>query len=141
MVAYAASGKRNFKLAYGTHSAANQAVWDTILAHRSWLSAEQRRTLDKIDNYRIELATVAEKIFGIIAGDRASEDLYLYRTQVAPQAERMMALLEEVLASQEELLRHDLHEARYSLEAARDKSVIGGLMATVFGIAMAYHQH
>lgn len=138
VVAYAASEERSFKLAYGTHLAANQVAWDTVLAHRSWLSAEQRGILDKIGNYRIELANLAEKIFEIVAGERAAEDLYLYRTQVVPQAEHMVVLLDEVLASQEELFRNNLHEARHSLEVARDESVIGGLIAAVFGIAMAY---
>ena len=70
--------------------------------------------------------------------DQVYQDLYLYRTQAVPRAERMMALLGDVTKHQQALFRTDLLQARDSVASARIQTVTGGLIAAVFGIAMAF---
>lgn len=140
LVAYAASGEKNFQLAYGTHSTDNSLAWDTVRVERSSLalSADQQEKLDAIADWRAEVLALASQIFTIMSGDQVYQDLYLYRTQAVPQAERMMALLGEVTKNQQALFRKDLRQARASLSSARIQSVTGGSIAAIFGIAMAF---
>ncbi|HVK93620.1 MAG TPA: histidine kinase dimerization/phospho-acceptor domain-containing protein, partial [Noviherbaspirillum sp.] len=138
LVAFAASGEKNFRLAYGTHAADCNAAWDGLIAQRPTLSASLRAKLDAIAQARADIAGFAPTIFTIMESDRAYEDLYLYRTLATPQAERMMTLLGEVTQHQQALFRQDLHQARDSLAAARTYTVTGGLIAAVFGMAMAF---
>ncbi len=137
MVAFAASGEKSFKLAYGTHAAASNIAWDQVLAQRSSLSPDQRAKLDSVGSRRAEVAELAKKIVAIMESERVYEDLYLYRTQVVPQAARMMALFGEITKHQRELFSQDLRHARDSLETARIQTLSGGLIAVVVGIATA----
>ncbi len=137
LAAFAASGERSFKLAYSSQSAVDSANWDRIAAKRPLLSNAQQRHLDRMAQLRTEITDLAQKIFDVMASEREYEDIYLYRTQVVPQEERMLALLGEVTAHQQTLLRADLDQARHSLATAHLRSVIGGLIAVAVGIAMA----
>jgi signal transduction histidine kinase len=137
VAAFAASGEKSFKLAYGTHAAASDIAWDQVFAQRPSLSPDQRAKLDLVGHRRTEVAELAKKIFAIMESDHAYEDLYLYRMQAVPQAERMIALFGEITKHQKELFSQDLHHARYSLETARIQTLSGGLIAVVIGIATA----
>jgi len=138
LVAFAVSGEKNVKLAYSTHADASNAIWDLLMAQRSLLSAEQRAKLDTIARWRIKVAELAPKIFMLVENDPVYQDLHLYRTKAAPQAEYMMAILAEVRTHQQELFRQNVSQARASLEAARTQTVTGSLIAAVLGMAMAF---
>jgi signal transduction histidine kinase/DNA-binding NarL/FixJ family response regulator len=137
LAAFAASGERSFKLAYSSQSAIDSTNWDRIAAKRPLLSNAQQAKLDRMAQLRTEITDLAQKIFTVMASERVHEDIYLYRTQAVPQEERMLALLGEVTAHQQALLRTDLDQARHSLAAAHLQTVIGGLIAVAFGIVMA----
>jgi len=138
LMAYGASGEFNFKLAYGPQLATNAAIWNTLSSQRGLLSDEQRARLDMIAHDRAKLAELALQIVGILTGEHAYEDLYLYRTEAAPQAEVMLSLLGEITQRQQAQLQTGLARARDSLANARLQIVAGGLLAIVFSIAMAY---
>jgi signal transduction histidine kinase/DNA-binding response OmpR family regulator len=138
LVAFAASGEKNVKLAYGAHAVASSAVWDSVLAQRPSLPADQRAKLDMIARWRADVAELTPKIFTLVEGDQAYEDLNMYRTKAAPQANYMIALLGEVTKHQQELFRKDLRQARASLATARTQTVTGSLIAAAFGMAMAF---
>ena len=138
LAAFAASGEKSFKLAYNSQSAVDTINWDRVSAKRSSLSNAQQANLDAIAQWRTEIAVHAQNIFNVMDSERAYEDIYLYRTQAVPQEERMLALLGEVTTHQQALLRTDLDHARHSLATAYLQSVIGGLIAAAFGIAMAF---
>lgn len=138
LVAFAVSGEKNVKLAYSTHVEASNAIWDSVMAQRSLLSANQRAKLDVIARWHAEVAEVAPKIFTLVQNDPVYEDLHLYRTKAEPQAERMMAMLAEVRTHQQDLFRKNVSQARASLAAARTQTVVGSLIAAVFGMAMAF---
>lgn len=138
LVAFAESGEKNVKLAYATHADACNAAWDLVMAQRSSLSADQLAKLNMIARWRAEVAALAPKIFTLVENDPVYEDLHLYRTKAAPQAEQMMAMLAEVRKHQQELFRESLSQARASLVAARTQTVTGSLIAAIFGMAMAF---
>jgi signal transduction histidine kinase/CheY-like chemotaxis protein len=138
LMAYGASGELNFKLAYGPQLATNASVWNTLSAKRSLLSQEQRRLLDGIARERAEVAQLALQIVALLNGDHAYEDLYLYRTQVRPQAEAMLILLAAVTARQQHELQGGLARARLSLSDARLQTAVSGLLAVLIAVALVF---
>lgn len=138
LMAYGASGEPNFKLAYGPQLAANAASWNTLFGKRQLLSAEQQAKLDAIGRDRVQFANLALQIISILNGEHAYEDLYLYRTEVAPQAETMLGLLDKITQRQEAQLQTDLARARNSLDAAHLQIAVGGVIAVVISIVMVY---
>jgi len=138
LMAYATSGELNFKLAYGPQLAANASIWNALSAKRAHFAAEQRSRLDAIARDRAEVAELALQIVGIVNGEHAYEDLYLYRTEVAPQAEAMIGLLSKVTSGQQAQLKGELSRARQRLREARSQTLVGGLVAVALGMALAF---
>jgi signal transduction histidine kinase/DNA-binding response OmpR family regulator len=138
VMAFGASGESNFKLTYGSQLVANAAFWDALNARRPWLTRRQREHLERIAASRAQLTELALQVRAILDGDRAYEDLYLYRTEVVPQARVLLDLLQQVTARQQTQLQADLSRARASLARSRAQTVAGGLMALAVGVAMAF---
>ena len=138
VMAFGASGEGNFKLTYSPQLVTNAALWDALNARRPWLTPLQREHLDRIGAVRAELTALTLQIRAIQDGEHAYEDLYLYRTEVAPQAQRLLDLLHQVTARQQTQLQADLSRARESLARSRARTVAGGLIALAFGAAMAF---
>lgn len=138
LMAYGASGEPNFKLAYGPQLAANAASWNTLSGKRPLLSSEQQAKLDMIGRDRVQFTDTALQIISVLNGEHAYEDLYLYRTEVAPQAEVMLGLLDKITQRQEAQLQTDLARARNSLDDAHLQIAAGGLIAVVISIVMVY---
>ncbi|HET9644302.1 MAG TPA: ATP-binding protein [Burkholderiaceae bacterium] len=138
VMAFAASGESNFKLTYGPQLVTNAAFWEALNARRPWLTPQQREHLDRIATTRVELTELALQVRAILEGDRAYEDLYLYRTEVVPQAGLLLDLLRQVTVRQQAQLQADLARARQSLSRARVLTIAGGLLALALGVIMAY---
>lgn len=138
LMAYATSGELNFKLVYGPQLAATATIWKSLASLRPLLSSEQRARLDAIARHRARVGELALQIVSILNGDHAYEDLFLYRTQVAPQAQGMIALLAKVTSRQQSQLKSELARARNSLIEARTQTLAGGGIAVVLGVAMAF---
>ena len=138
LMAFGASGESNFKLNYSPQLVANATVWDALDARRTSLTPRQREHLDRIAAWRLELTELALQIRAVLDGDHAYEDLYLYRTEVVPQAGALVQLLEQLTARQQEQLQVDLARAKESLARSRSQTIGGGLLAISLGIAMAF---
>ncbi|HEX6705988.1 MAG TPA: ATP-binding protein [Albitalea sp.] len=138
LMAYGASGELNFKLAYGPQLATNAAIWNALSARRALLSSEQQARLDEIARQRFEVAALALQIVAILNGDQASEDLFLYRTQVVPLAESLLGLLAEATAGQQAQLQSGLERARRSLSGAQLQTAAGGALAIGMAVLMAF---
>jgi len=138
VMAFGASGESNFKLTYGPQLVANASDWDALNARRPWLTAAQRAHLDQVAAARLELTELALQVRAILDGERAFEDLYLYRTEVVPQARALLDLLHQITAKQQLDLQAGLARARDSLARSRAQTVAGGLAAIAFGVAMAF---
>ena len=138
LMAFGASGELNFQLSYGPHLAVNATAWHSLLNQRSQLTAEQQQLLGTIGTARSEIGELALQIIAIVNGDRAYEDRYLYRTQAAPQAEAMMERLSRLAAFQQDQLSSSLASAREALAGVRWAAVLGGLLAVVIAVMLAY---
>jgi signal transduction histidine kinase/CheY-like chemotaxis protein/HPt (histidine-containing phosphotransfer) domain-containing protein len=138
LIAFGASGELNFKLAYGPQLSTNAAAWTAVSARRGLLDAQQRGLLDQIARLRAEISQLALQIAAIINGDHAYEDLYLYRTQVAPQAAVMLDRLASLTQEQERQLGAALTGAVDSIATARAVAAAVGLLALLVAVGLAY---
>jgi len=138
VMAFGASGEGNFRLTYSPQLVTNAALWDALNARRPWLTPQQREHLDRIAVLRAELTDLTLRIRAIQNSERAYEDLYLYRTEVAPQARMLLELLHQVTARQQSQLQAELSRARDGLARSGTRTIAGGLLALAFGIAMAF---
>ena len=138
LMAYGASGELSFKLAYGPQLATNAVHWNALAAKRAQFNAEQRVMLEAIARQRAEIAELALQIVAILNGERAYEDLYLYRTQVGPQAQTLINLLAKLTDLQQTQLGSGLARARDSLGTARLAAGAGGVLAIAVAVAMVF---
>jgi len=135
--AYAASGNLNNKFIYANQLNSNNSIWEELQSKRSLLDEEQQATLDNIINVREQLLALSFEIFHAVEGERAYEDLYLFRTEVIPRTEYMLDLLDELTTGQQRLLQTDLSEAKDELARSQSQTMIGGLLALGLAVVMA----
>jgi signal transduction histidine kinase len=138
LMAFGASGEVNFKLTYGPQLATNAAAWRSLAARRALFSADQRQLLEVIARNRAEVADLALEIVGVVNGEHAYEDLYLYRTKVAPQADVLLQRLADLTTRQQAQLGSSLARARQSVASVRLVAAVAGLFAVVVALALAY---
>jgi signal transduction histidine kinase/DNA-binding response OmpR family regulator/HPt (histidine-containing phosphotransfer) domain-containing protein len=138
VMAFGASGEGNFRLTYSSQLVTNAALWDGLYARRPLLTPAQRDHLDRIAEARAELTDLTLRIRTIQESAQAYEDLYLYRTEVVPQAQGLLDLLHQITAEQQAQLQTELSRARDSLARARVQTAVGGLAALAFGVVLAF---
>jgi signal transduction histidine kinase/DNA-binding response OmpR family regulator len=138
LIAFGASGELNFKLAYGPQLSTNASAWTAVSTRRGLLDGEQRGLFDDIARLRSEIAQLALQIGAIVNGEHAYEDLYLYRTEVAPQAAAMLQRLAELTRAQERQLDAALAGLVDGIARARAVAGAVGLLAVLAAIALAY---
>jgi signal transduction histidine kinase len=138
LMAYGASGEVNFKLTYGPQLATNAATWKALSARRGLFDARQRELLEVIARNRAEVGELALQIVSIVNGEHAYEDLYLYRTRVAPQADVLLRRLADLAARQQAQLGGSLANARASLSSVKLVAAVAGVLAVAIAVAMAY---
>ncbi|WP_341889401.1 response regulator [Variovorax sp. YR752] len=138
LIAFGASGDLNFKLAYGPQLSTNAAAWTAVSARRALLDLEQRALLDDVARLRAEVADLALQVFAIVGGERADEDLYLYRTQVAPRAAEMLGRLTRLTEAQELAFDAAMTRASDGISSARSVAGVGGLLALGVAVLLAH---
>ncbi|MDQ3248073.1 MAG: ATP-binding protein, partial [Chloroflexota bacterium] len=136
--AYAITEDMVFKVGYGEQLDVNSRAFGYLAAQQTGLDSEQRRVLASIDRARSTLLAYPQQIFAVVEGERSHEDVYLFKTEVEPQAARMLALLNAITARQQALLQADLSKGKRGLAGVQWQTLIGGLLALVLGLGMAY---
>jgi signal transduction histidine kinase/DNA-binding NarL/FixJ family response regulator len=138
LMAFGASGELNFKLNYGPQLATNAATWNLLSARRALFDPEQRRLLDEVARHRAEVAELALRIISIVNGEHAYEDIYLYRTEVAPQADALLRQLGDLMIAQRGEVGSSLTRARQNLISARLAAGLGGAVSIAIAVLMAW---
>jgi signal transduction histidine kinase/DNA-binding NarL/FixJ family response regulator len=134
---YALTGDLSFRNDYMARLPLNTAAWSNLQSKWSLMTYQQQALLDKIITTRVTLMVLPTEIFMIIQGEHASEDLYLFKTQSAPQANQMLHLLGQMTSEQQQFLQTDLALGRRSLADAQFQSMVGSLLVLFLGIGMA----
>ena len=83
----------------------NTAAWENMRQRKSLLNEAQQAHLESITLARENLFDLPFQIFEINEGERAYEDLYLFRTESAPQAQQLLHILNEITIEQQTLLQ------------------------------------
>ncbi len=135
---YVTTRNRIFRLEYEGNLAANENNWQRINTRSFRLTESQRVILDDIRANRNAFLELPDQIFETMEGERWREDLYLFRTETVPRAERMQQLLEDITNEQQTALARDLNEGRQGLDVTNQQTVISGLIALVLGLGLSY---
>jgi signal transduction histidine kinase/DNA-binding NarL/FixJ family response regulator/CHASE3 domain sensor protein len=136
--AYATSGDLAFKFGYAANLSANSLAWKNLLNKATLLDSDQEILLNNIAKRREQLMPLPVQIFEAVEGQRTYEDLYLFKSESEPRAERMLQLLDEMTEGQQALLQADLNKGRQSLTDVQIQTISGGLLALLLGVGMAF---
>ncbi len=135
--AFASIGDLTFKSGYTTRLPINTAAWEMLRQSREQLNPEQQRLLDNISSARDEIFSLPFAIFEVTEGERAYEDLYLFRVEAEPKAEQMLGLLNAITLDQQMLLQADLGTSRQGLTQVQLQTSVGGILVLLLGIVMS----
>ena len=135
---YVTTNNRIYRGEYEVNLVDNQNVWERLEGKRGALTGSQQELLDTIVQNRAEFLNLPEKMFADLEGERAREDLYLFRTQALPLADEMQLLLNEMTDDQQNQLTEDLATGRRDLTQTNAIILGGGIFALLVGIGMAY---
>lgn len=136
--AYAGTSDLVFKFGYSEQLIANSTLFGDLLNQQAELTAGQQAIFTRVEGARTLFLRLADPIFAAVEGERSHEDLYLFQNQMEPQAEQMLLLLEELTAVQQTRLQQELNDGARSLVGVQVQTLIGGLLALLFGVLMAY---
>ncbi len=135
---YVTTNNRIYRGEFEVNLVDNQNVWERLEGKRSALTGSQEELLETIAQNRTEFLNLPERIFADLEGERAREDLYLFRTQAVPLADEMQLLLKEMTDNQQDQLTKDLATGRRDLTQTNAIIIGGGIFALLAGIGMAY---
>jgi CHASE3 domain sensor protein/GAF domain-containing protein len=135
---YVTTRNRIYRQEYDVNLTANQFAWDTLYDRKTLLTSTQRDTLDDIARNREDfLNLIPTQVFEELESERWREDLYLFRTEAVPLAEKMQQLLDGMTTDQQTFLRTDLNTGRTGLARANQLTILGGVVALILGLMMA----
>ncbi len=135
---YVTTNNRIYRGEYEVNLVDNQNVWERLQGKHGALTSSQQELLNAIAQNRAEFLNLPEKMFADLEGERAREDLYLFRTQALPLADEMQRLLNEMTDNQQNQLTTDLATGRHDLTQTNVIILGGGIFALLVGIGMAY---
>ena len=134
---YVTTGRSSFKFEYTSNVAANDEAWGNLTQKRASLGETQQALLNDVEAARKVFFELPDQMFAIIEGDRAREDLYLFRTEAVPLAEQMLALLNDITLDQQNQLQSDLSEGNNQLSASQQRNLLIGLVAVLVAIGLS----
>ncbi|MEZ4729264.1 MAG: ATP-binding protein [Caldilineaceae bacterium] len=136
--AYATTSDPVFKFGYADSLVRNSILWGELMVQQSQLTEAQATAFVQLTQARNAFLHLPEQIFAVVESERSHEDLYLFQHTLEPQANQMLALLEGLTAGQQMRLQHELNEGKRSLAGVQYQTLLGGLLALLFGGLMAY---
>jgi CHASE3 domain sensor protein len=135
---YVTTRNRIFRSEYDANRDFNEIAWFQVLESAPQFTPDQQKILAAIEADRAEFLKLPDQMFTALEGPRWREDLYLFKTQALPIGDDMSRLLKELTDSQQSRLSSELSEGRARLEQANDQTRIGGLIALILGVGMAW---
>jgi HAMP domain-containing protein/GAF domain-containing protein len=135
---YVTTRNRIYRQEYEFNLSANEFAWDGLRNKRAFLTPTQQKLLDEIAQERENFLLLPDQMFEVLESERWREDLFLFSTEAVPLAGKMQQLLAEMKADQQALLEADLNEGRQGLDTANQQTAWSGIVALIFGLAMAF---
>ena len=134
---YVGTGDSSFKFAYNSNLLANEEAWDNLVANRDLFYFNQQNQLQIIEANRTIFLELTPQIFEAVEGDRAREDLYLFRTEAVPLTDEMLSLLSKMTIDQQQLLQADLQGGSNLLSQTQIQNLVVGILSLGVGVLLA----
>ena len=134
---YITTGRESFKFEYTSNLTNNHEFLRKLQQKQNMFSHAQQRLMTDILNQRDAFLQLPEKMFHILEGEHAREDLFVFKTQALPLAETMLQSLESMTTDQQASFRLELSSGVQKLAVARRRSLIGGGLALLLGAGLA----
>ncbi|HMO55814.1 MAG TPA: HAMP domain-containing protein [Roseiflexaceae bacterium] len=135
---YVTTRNRIFRSEYDSNRDFNEIAWFQMNESAALFTPDQQKILAAIEADRAEFLKLPDQMFAALEGAQWREDLYLFKTQALPIGDDMSRLLKEMTDSQQNRLSTELSAGRAGLERANDQTRIGGLIALILGVGMAW---
>ncbi|MGB0563064.1 MAG: ATP-binding protein [Spirulinaceae cyanobacterium] len=135
---YLGTVEPSFRFDYVQYNTDTQAAWEQIVTQQAQLTPSQREHFTELESLYTTFAPLPPQLFDIVEGDRAREDLYLFRTEAEPLASQMIEALSALVAEQQQRLEQELAISRNSLVATQWQTLGVGLLALLAGLGLAY---
>ncbi|WDZ81896.1 adenylate/guanylate cyclase domain-containing protein (plasmid) [Ensifer adhaerens] len=132
---YVTTGRESFKYEYQTNLTVNETAWSHI-AKSKVLAPNEFTLVEKISKSRTAFLELAPRMFDAVEGEHAREDLYLFRTEAVPLAERMLEILDSVAKHEQQRLQVDLGSGRDQLVRAQRIIISVGASAVLLGLLL-----
>lgn len=134
---YLLSGSSKFQEEFEHHWNINSKHYVDLEAKASLLSEEQRLALKRLSEARSEVAPLLREIITIRSSDNWNKANYKLKTQAAPIAATINHFLNEMVASQNQLLKEDLaavnKQTHFLIVILVGWFIVGGLISGVLG--------
>lgn len=134
---YVTTRNRIFRQEYEVNLVANNFAWERLLNSFEALEANQQLKIQDIKLNRRQFITLPSQIFERLESDQWRQDLYLFKTETVPRAERMQTLLNELTKNQQELLQTDLRDGRDQLADSNEQTFFLGFGTLILGVVFA----
>lgn len=137
MRGYTTTRNRIYKGEYEVNLAANDNAWERLQSQKDELSPSQQEALATIAENRQAFLQLPDKIFSTLESEEWRADLLLFQTAALPLADKMLSQLNELVLSQQGLLRIELAQGRAYLARTNQLSLYSGIFALAVALAMA----
>lgn len=127
-----------FYTEYVSNQIVNEEAWQKLNQARTSMTSEQQDLLIEIEKNRQQLIPLADDIISLAAGEHVREDLYLFREEALPPAERMLATLSTITSEQQNLLASDLAQGSADLLLARRQVLFAGVIIAMMAFGLAF---
>jgi len=140
---YVTTRRELFKSEYETQYRINEAAWERLTKKRDQMPPAQQLIFDSIAVNRAAFLEFVPQIFEILEDPAGGwrVDLYRFRDEAVPLTTEMLGLLDEMTEDQQTFLQNDLRQGRNDLTTARVITLVGGVLAVLLGIILAYIFH
>ncbi|MEL6160190.1 MAG: ATP-binding protein [Cyanobacteria bacterium J06623_5] len=133
--AYLIGRNPDFRFEYTGKAQAAEQYWDAIIANTEQLTSEQQKAAETIQSHLQRLSELTPELLAIVESNQYRQDLFLFNTMAEPLAAEMLALLDEIVISQQQRLEDELELSRASLVSAQWQTLCGSFFA--LGVALA----
>lgn len=134
---YVTTARDIFRFEYTSNLTINDTAWQRLLDARPALLPGQQAKVDQIADQRQAFLELPDQMFEIVEGPDARTDLSSFRDQAVPVGERMLAVLGDLAALEQDRLRIDLGRGRSDLSSAQVQTLAAGLVAVLLGLVLA----
>ncbi len=136
--ACASSGDLVTKMRYGSNLMVKGKTWRLLDGQKDAFSKPQLSRFHNIKTITEQIETLSVRIFEIVDGEHAYEDLYLFRNQASLVAAKMLAALDQLTLRQQLSLQNDLNNARNHLDRSLSQTKISGLLTVILGVVLSF---